>query len=104
MTSRAQRPEATPSVVPVINPRRVTFLYISTNTHYWGEVDDRVEYEVKEPTGTLTMATGEAIRTMNGYWICLDVEVTRKQYVKLDVAPSDVLNQSRPKTVAQGGN
>ncbi len=99
MASRAQ--SATPSVVPVINPRGVSFLYISTNTYYWGEVDDTVGYEVRETTGMLTMATGEAIRKMNGYWICLDVEVTRKRFLKMGVAPNDVLNQSRPKTVAQ---
>jgi hypothetical protein len=99
MASRAQ--SAIPSVVPVINPRRVSFLYISTNTYYRGVVDDTVEYEVRERTGTLTMATGAAIRTMNGYWICLDVEVTRKRFLKMGVAPNDVLNQSRPKTVAQ---
>jgi len=80
MASRAQ--SAIPSVVPVINPRRVSFLYISTNTYYRGVVDDTVEYEVRERTGTLTMATGAAIRTMNGYWICLDVEVTRKRFLK----------------------
>jgi len=99
MASRAQ--SAIPSVVPVINPRRVSFLYISTNTYYRGVVDDTVEYEVRERTGTLTMATGAAIRTMNGYWICLDVEVTRKRFLKMGVAPNDVLNQSRPKTVVQ---
>lgn len=102
MASRAQ--SAIPSVVPVINPRGVSFLYISTNTYYRGVVDDRVEYEVRERTGTLTMATGAAIRTMNGYWICLDVEVTRKRFLELNMAPNDVLNQSRPKTVAQVGN
>lgn len=101
--SRRQRSEATPSVTVVTDPRPERFQYIADNTEHLGEVHDDRTYDVREMDGTMTQATGHAIRKMNGYWVCLNLEVTRVRFVKLELALDDPLNQERPNTLVRQG-